>query len=172
MKYLRLRIIIMSNFLNIICRKNKIIFLSIIVFLLIHSISFAEKTIRYKAEDKKGPDIPQGVFFYKEKRIWDMSEYKLPWLLVDVNGDKKIDATTRIRSRDFTKIVEVLDSNYDGKADDFAFFNQSGDMVYQEVDSNFDGKIDLWVFIRSGKYVKKFQRDKNFDGYIDIERKF
>ena len=66
----------------------------------------------------------------------------------------------------------MLDTNFDGEADDFTFFDLLGEPVFREIDSNFDKKTDLWISILQGQYVKRFQRDKDYDGYIDIDRTF
>ncbi len=132
----------------------------------------ASDTRIYTTQDKKNPELPD-LAYIEQKKKWDMESYDLPWLVVDTNGDGKNDVVTKVRSNSgYKKVLEVLDSNFDGIADDFAYFDESGHILFQEIDSNYDKKIDLWVTIEDGKYMKRFQRDKDFDGYVDIDRVF
>lgn len=145
----------------------------LILFFCLEPLLFAvdTQTEKYTAEDKKLPDLPNISYINQDKK-WNMSSYKLPWIVMDSNRDGTSDVATKVSSNGYKKSVEVLDSNFDGIADDFAFFDEHGQMIFQEIDSNHDRKIDLWVTIEDGKYMKRFQRDKNFDGYIDIDRTF
>lgn len=132
---------------------------------------FAVTTKRYAAQDKKAPEIPN-IRFVSQEKVWEMKKYELPWVIIDNNKDKVPEIATRINADRYRRIVEVLDSNFDGFADDFSYFDGNGNMVFQEIDSNFDKKIDLWITIVGGKYMKRFQRDKDFDGFVDIDRTF
>lgn len=145
----------------------------LVLFFLLYSTTLAEVTDTriYTKQDKKKPELPHVEYIEQDKK-WDMKSYNLPWIVVDINRDGKNDIATKVRPNGHKKILEVLDSNFDGVADDFAYFDEAENMLFQEIDSNYDKKIDLWITIQNGKYMKRFQRDKDFDGYIDIDRVF
>lgn len=86
------------------------------------------------------------------------------------------------------RVRTAVDSNADGKEDQFSLFLQGRDLVLKEKDTNFDGKID-WRSLQQFNPNKKMtvmqgnraqqlplpgydalwkQIDNNFDGKIDI----
>ncbi len=147
------------------------VFFTGLFFFFIVMPVLAIDTRTYAKGDKKQAELPDVEYVDQEKK-WEMKGYDLPWVVVDSNGDGKNDVATRVRPNGYKKMLEVLDSNFDGLADDFAYFDETGSMLFQEIDSNYDKKIDLWISIKDGKYMKRFQRDKDFDGYVDIDRVF
>lgn len=59
------------------------------------------------------------------------------------------------------------DYNQDGRPDHF-FIYRDGVLSREEVDRNFDGKIDEWDFFdREGK-IERMELDENFDGRPDV----
>lgn len=59
-----------------------------------------------------------------------------------------------------------FDMNHDGKPDSFSIY-RNGKITSQKVDRNFDGKIDEWHFYDGDGAVQRVERDKNFDGKVD-----
>jgi hypothetical protein len=69
------------------------------------------------------------------------------------------------------QVYEEFDFNYDGRMDDFYFY-ESGRLVRQEIDSNFDDRVDVWVFLLEGIYIRYYERDTDFDGKVDVVKDF
>ena len=67
----------------------------------------------------------------------------------DRNYDERVDYTVQYDDSE-RKVREELDFNFDGRMDDFYFF-ENGQLVRQEVDSNFDGRVDVWVSLEGHK---------------------
>jgi hypothetical protein len=90
-------------------------------------------------------------------------------ILRDRNYDGKPDYEVRYDAQN-RKVSEKLDFNYDGRMDDFYYY-QEGRLVRQEIDTNFDGAVDVWVFL-DGVYVLGYERDTDFDGTVDVVKHF
>ena len=60
--------------------------------------------------------------------------------------------------------VVALDTNKDGQPDRWEY--HEGNKVRVEADTNYDGKIDEIAFFENGKLVKG-QKDSDFDGKVD-----
>ena len=83
----------------------------------------------------------------------------------DRNYDGQVDYLAEY-DREGRKIREEMDFNFDGRMDDFYFF-EKGKLVREEIDSNFDQRIDIWVFLE-GPYIRSYKMDKDFDGQVDV----
>lgn len=133
----------------------------------------AEKKSKYKYI--VGPNVGKKAYVPKKYRVkleLSLKKYKLPWIVVDRNGDGLPDTATLVNKRNFKQEIEVMDGDYDDTADDFSFYNDDGQIVFQIIDHNKDGNPDLWINIKDGRYVQRFQRDKDGDGLVDIDRVF
>lgn len=64
------------------------------------------------------------------------------------------------------KTVKV-DSNFDGKADRFEYYDEKGQVSRVELDTTGDGRINEWVIYKDGQPLKG-ERDTNADGKPDI----
>jgi len=91
------------------------------------------------------------------------------WILVDRNGDGKIDYALK-QDKNGTKICEAFDCNYDGRMDNFYFY-ETGVLARQEIDTKFVGKIDLWVYLYQGVYISAYER-ANSDGVLSLVKVF
>ena len=91
-------------------------------------------------------------------------------LWIDRNSDGVPDYLVRTDGSS-RKLYEEFDYNYDGKMDDFYYY-QIGKLIRHEADTNYDGRVDLWVFLVDGVYIQGFERDTDFDGTVDVVRKF
>ncbi len=139
-------------------------------FFVVGILVFCFSTIHAQENLIKDPEPPIVPDAYQDSLEFDMQQYRLPWVVSDQNRDSLTDAATLINSDRFVKKKEVLDLNYDGQGDDFAFYSQKGHLVYQMIDSNYDQKIDLWITILEGKYIKQYERDLDHDGLVDVRR--
>jgi hypothetical protein len=87
----------------------------------------------------------------------------------DRNYDGQVDYLVEY-DRDGRKIREELDFNFDGRMDDFCFF-EKGALIRQEIDSNFDQRIDIWVFLE-GLYIRRYEMDRDFNGQVDVVKDY
>ena len=74
----------------------------------------------------------------------DISSEKTPepkMVSVDTNKDAKPD---RFEYHDGSKVRVEADTNFDGKVDEIAYFEE-GKLVKGEKDSDYDGKMDKWI---------------------------
>ena len=58
------------------------------------------------------------------------------------------------------------DCNRDGRADLFYVY-RNGQILSTKSDRNFDGRVDQWDFFNSDGFPQEGQRDQNFDGQVD-----
>lgn len=116
------------------------------------------------------PEIP--LQYKMIEHVWDINKLSDPWIPQDDDGDGSIDSARIIRNSNYRKIQEVMDTDDDGYIDDFAYFNEAGQIEYQEIDTNGDQNIDYWVEIYKGERILRIQRDLDFDGYIDRDYNF
>lgn len=140
---------------------------------LLQSVFAQEQVV---AEEKKQqkfyevsnpPEVPMTFMHESDKKEWMVSKLRAPWLIQDNNDDGKVDYALIVLGEDYTKSREGIDNNYDGYIDDFAYFDKTGEIVYQEIDSNYDRKIDIWVEIDKGRRIIRVQRDLDYDGIVD-----
>ena len=83
----------------------------------------------------------------------------------DRNYDGQVDYLVEY-DRQGLKTREEMDFNFDGRMDDFYYF-EKGTLAREEIDSNFDQRIDIWVFLE-GPYIRRYEMDKDFDGRVDV----
>jgi hypothetical protein len=82
----------------------------------------------------------------------------------DENHDGKPDLFYTYRDG---KIVKVeVDRNFDGKIDEWDFYDREGRPERIERDENYDGRPDLWYFYENGE-VKRSEQDTDFNGQPD-----
>lgn len=109
----------------------------------------------------------------RELSAWqsfDPAEYGEQWLLLDRNEDGTPDYAVRTNDSG-QKVYEAMDFNYDGRMDDFYFY-ENDVLQRQELDSNFDEQIDIWIYLRRGVYITMWERDRDFDGIIDDRERY
>lgn len=58
------------------------------------------------------------------------------------------------------------DRNFDGKIDEWIFYDREGRNEHVEYDENFDGRPDLWSFYENGE-LKRSEQDTDFNGQPD-----
>jgi len=85
------------------------------------------------------------------------------WFEKDRNHDGKIDERTFFRKGTIEKAE--IDTNQDGKTDDWHSYDEGGFHVREERDLNNDGSVDYWASKKQGQWIVK--RDMNFDGKAD-----
>ncbi len=69
------------------------------------------------------------------------------------------------------KVFESLDFNFDGRMDDFYYYEQ-GVLARREIDIDFDETIDLWVYLSEGVYISRIERDRDGDGKVDYVKDY
>ena len=111
--------------------------------------------------DRNGDGRPDQWYEVADGRVVGLSQ--------DRDYDERIDYTVEYDAND-RKVREEMDFNYDGRMDDFYFF-EDGRLVRQEVDSNFDGRIDVWVSLE-GQYIRGYEMDRDFDGVAEVRKSF
>jgi hypothetical protein len=88
---------------------------------------------------------------------------------MDRNYDGKVDYTAEYDSEQ-RKVREELDFNFDGRMDDFYYF-ENGVLVREEIDTNFDGRVDLWVLLQ-GSEIHGYRMDRDFDGVAEVVKDY
>ena len=90
----------------------------------------------------------------------------------DAKGAAKTDANNDGRA-DITRVMEgnrelcrVLDLNFDGRVDNFLYFDEAGNLRRRESDFDRDGLIDEIGLYKAGRIVQKL-RETNLDGKLD-----
>ncbi len=157
-------------------RKNvSIVFFVFFLVFLNHGSLEAQPTEQTPDSDSSisGPQVGSAAYIpreFRKKFKWSMKEYQLPWIILDRNRDGIPDAATFVYEDSYRSLYEVLDIDFDGNADDFAFFDDQGQLAYQVIDSDKNGEIDLWVQVKEGRFVQRFQQDKDGDGLVDVDR--
>jgi len=111
------------------------------------------------ALDRDGDGRPDQWYEVADGRVMSLSQ--------DRNYDERVDYTVEYDAQN-RKVREEMDFNFDGRMDDFYFF-ENGQLVRQEVDSNFDGRIDVWVHLE-GLYIRAYEMDKDFDGVAEVRK--
>ncbi len=111
--------------------------------------------------DRNGDGRPDQWYEVADGRVVGLSQ--------DRNYDGEVDYTVEYDAEN-RKVREEMDFNYDGRMDDFYYF-ENGQLVRQEVDTNFDGRIDLWVSLE-GQYVRGYEMDRDFDGVAEVRKVF
>jgi hypothetical protein len=96
---------------------------------------------------------------------YEVADGQVRALSQDRNYDGQVDYLVEY-DRQGLKIREEMDFNFDGRMDDFYYF-EKGALVREEIDSNFDQRIDIWVFLE-GPYIRRYEMDKDFDGRVDV----
>ncbi|MFN3412030.1 MAG: hypothetical protein ACK4YF_07725 [Exilispira sp.] len=141
----------------------KLLFIIVLQLLLLLLTIFASVQIFaqvvYKEYDTNGDGkIDRWIWLYNgfEQKV-----------ILDINFDGLPDAEYRYIITDNASIplFQQFDTNFDGKYDDFYFF-ENGKLVRQEIDSNFDGKVDIIIYIQDN-YIYKIEQDKDFDGKFE-----
>ena len=105
----------------------------------------------------------------QDDQWYEVSDGRVVGLSLDRNYDQQVDYTVEY-DVDNRKVREEMDFNYDGRMDDFYFF-EAGQLVREEVDSNFDGHIDVWVSLE-GQYIRSYEADRDFDGVAEVRKVF
>ncbi len=82
----------------------------------------------------------------------------------DYNHDGKPDHFYTYRNGKISKIE--VDRNFDGKIDEWEFYDREGQIERVEFDQNFDGRPDLWRFYENGLLVRS-EQDTDFNGQPD-----
>lgn len=159
-------------------KKLTLIFISIVGLLFVLQSAFTQEKIAAEerkkqtfAEVNNPPEVPMTFIAESNEKEWMVSKLRSPWLIQDNNNDGKADYGLIVLGEDYTKSREGIDNNYDGYIDDFAYFDKTGEIVYQEIDSNYDRQIDIWVEIDEGRRIVRIQRDLDYDGVVDRDLK-
>ena len=76
-----------------------------------------------------------------------------------------VEKTKDTEQKIFPEKVEA-DKNYDGTPD-YAEYFQNGKIIKREADSDFDGKMDEWTYFDESGKPTKTERDTNKDGKPD-----
>lgn len=82
----------------------------------------------------------------------------------DQNGDGRADSFATYRGDCI--ISSKGDRNFDGRIDEWLFFDEQGRTTRAERDDNFDGQPDAWVTYRGGVETSA-KRDTDFNGKVD-----
>lgn len=82
----------------------------------------------------------------------------------DVNNDGRADITRVVQGN--RESCRVLDLNFDGRVDNFLYFDEAGNLRRRESDFDRDGLVDEIGLYKNGKIVQKF-RETNLDGKLD-----
>jgi hypothetical protein len=93
--------------------------------------------------------------------------------VVSLSQDRNFDGQADYRvqyDRAGRRVREEMDFNFDGRMDDFYYF-EKGALVRQEIDSNFDDRIDVWVFLE-GPCIRRYEMDKDFNGEAEVVKDF
>ena len=146
-----------------------ILFLSILIMPYSQEDT-TEPVIKGTVEGDILPDIPNE--YRNIVRVWDVTKLDLPWILEDTNNDSKYDIAFLVYEDTFNTHQELIDVNYDGYVDEIAYYNEDGNIVYQEFDTNYDREIDYWAEIYNGERVLRIQRDLDYDGFVDRDYNF
>ena len=93
---------------------------------------------------------------------------------VDMNSDGKMDDFYHYEND--MLMFEELDTNFDGRFDQWVSFEYKEDHSIKECviskDNNYDGKEDEWHYTDDKRRVTKIEKDKDFDGQIDERKTF
>jgi hypothetical protein len=100
---------------------------------------------------------------------YEVADGQVRGLSQDRNYDGQVDYLVEY-DREGRKVREEMDFNFDGRMDDFYYF-EKGALVRQEIDSNFDQRIDVWVFLE-GLYIRRYEMDRDFDGRVDVVKDY
>jgi hypothetical protein len=111
------------------------------------------------ALDRNGDGLPDQWYEVEDGQVTRLS--------LDRDYDERIDYLVEYDAAN-RKVREELDFNFDGRMDDFYFFEE-GQLARQEVDSNFDGRIDVWVSLE-GQYIRGYEMDRDFDGVAEVRK--
>lgn len=82
----------------------------------------------------------------------------------DANNDGRADISRVMAGN--REVCRVLDLNFDGRVDDFLYFDEAGELRRRESDFDRDGLIDEIGLYENGRIIKKF-RETNLDGKLD-----
>jgi hypothetical protein len=113
------------------------------------------------AVDQNGDGKPDQWYEVADGRVSSLSQ--------DRNYDGQVDYLVEY-DRAGRKVREEMDFDFDGRMDDFYFF-EKGALVRQEIDTNFDDRVDVWVFLE-GPYIRRYEMDKDFNGQVDVVKDF
>lgn len=83
---------------------------------------------------------------------------------IDANNDGRADITRVMEGT--RESCRVLDLNFDGRVDNFLYFDDAGNLRRRESDFDRDGLIDEIGLYKNGKVVQK-NRETNLDGKLD-----
>lgn len=83
---------------------------------------------------------------------------------IDANNDGRADITRVMEGT--RELCRVLDLNFDGRVDNFLYFDEAGNLRRRESDFDRDGLIDEIGLYKNGKVVGKY-RETNLDGKLD-----
>jgi hypothetical protein len=128
---------------------------------------------------ENGGRIPVGVFAavavalallgfaihqFKEQRRNASSRPEVQTIERDDNHDGKPDHFYTYHGGTLSKVE--ADRNFDGKIDEWEFYDREGQIERLELDQNFDGRPDLWRFYENGSLVRS-EQDTDFNGQPD-----
>lgn len=82
----------------------------------------------------------------------------------DVNNDGRADIVQVMKGG--REVCRVLDLNFDGRVDNYLYFDDAGNLRRRESDFDRDGVIDEIATYQSGRIVQK-HRETNLDGKLD-----
>ena len=100
---------------------------------------------------------------------YELAGGRVASLTLDRNYDDRVDYAVEFDAQE-RKVSEQLDFNFDGRMDDYYYF-EKGVLVRQEIDTNFDDRIDVWVYLE-GQYIRRYEMDKDFDGVAEVKKEF
>lgn len=116
-----------------------------------------------------GGDLPQ-TRPLSSWQSFDPADYGTEWQVLDRDDDGIVDYAVMVNDNGH-KVREAMDHNYDGRMDDFYFY-ENDVLQRQELDSNYDEQIDIWIYLRRGVYITMWERDRDFDGIIDDRQRY
>ncbi len=82
----------------------------------------------------------------------------------DVNNDGRADIVQVMQGS--REVCRVLDLNFDGRVDNYLYFDEAGNLRRRESDFDRDGVIDEIGLYQNGRIVQK-HRETNLDGKLD-----
>ena len=101
---------------------------------------------------------------YQEARRTARARSAVSTYTDDYNHDGKPDHFYTYRDGRISK--SEVDRNFDGRIDQWEFYDHEGRPEHAESDENFDGRPDVWYFYENGSLVRS-ERDTDFNGQPD-----
>ena len=114
----------------------------------------------------KWPADDRSICKYKEKPELEVSESVGPGSpKPNVRRVYKLAGDRETRRK--VLVCREIDTNLDGIKDVARMFNDRGEAIHEEADTNYDGRVDSWADFENGRLAKS-EVDTNFDGRVDV----